>query len=159
MDMYTTTADTLQSATFDAVMGYLHSIPISFETKKSVYRQLRQEVYDGHLQTMKDRLKQIAALKHGWDGYDGLIIKKKTIENFSQFLNICRPADVAEWSLFPNTNGTLLLEQKDASISLASKEFSYYAEQTDKYMEADNQPYSLQLFLETIRTINSFLKQ
>lgn len=152
------TATNTATASFDAVMDYLHSIPISYETKKFVYRQLRQEVNENHHKTMKDRLQQISVLKRGWDGDDGLPIKKKTIQNFAQVLSICDFADVADWSLFPNTNGTLLLEQENASISIASTEFSYYAEMSDRYMEAEKQPYSLRVFLETLRTINAFLK-
>ena len=157
--MYAHTTDTMpQTASFDAVMGYLHSIPISYETKKSVYQQLRIEILDSHIQTMKDRLKQIAALKKGWDGYDGIAIKKATIDNFATFLDVCSPSDVSDWSLFPNTNGTLLLEQKNAAISISSKAFSYYAELPGKYMEAENQTYTLQSILETVRAINVFLK-
>lgn len=37
--LYAHTTDTMpQTASFDAVMGYLHSIPISYETKKSVFQ-------------------------------------------------------------------------------------------------------------------------
>lgn len=159
MSNYVTTTKTNSADTmsFDAVMGYLHSIPISFETKKFVYRQLRQEVQENHHQTMKERLQQISALKQGWDGYEGMPIKEKTIQNFALLLNLCDFADVADWSLYPNTNGTLLLEQKNASISISSTDFSYYAELSDKYMEAERQPYSLRTFLDTLRTINSFL--
>ncbi|MBR4677168.1 MAG: hypothetical protein IKO99_04115 [Bacteroidales bacterium] len=157
MENYTTIGN-MTAASFDAVMSYLHSIPISYETKKFVYKQLGQEIYETHHQKMKDRLKQISDLKQGWDGYDGLPIKEKTVENFVQFLNVCDFSDVADWSLFPNTNGTLLLEQKNASISIASKEFSYYAESQNRYMEAERQPYTLRSFLETLKTINSFLK-
>ena len=78
------TATNTATTSFDAVMDYLHSIPISFETKK--------------------------------------------------------------------------FEQENASISIASTEFSYYAEMSDRYMEAEKQPYSLRVFLETLRTINAFLK-
>ncbi|MBP5682349.1 MAG: hypothetical protein J6X05_03780, partial [Bacteroidales bacterium] len=88
------TATNTATTSFDAVMDYLHSIPISYETKKFVYRQLRQEVNENHHKTMIDRLQQISGLKRGWDGDDGLPIKKKTIQNFAQVLNLCDFSDV-----------------------------------------------------------------
>ncbi len=42
MENYATVGN-LAAASFDAVMSYLHSIPISYETKKFVYKQLGQK--------------------------------------------------------------------------------------------------------------------
>ena len=42
MENYTTIGN-MTAASLDAVMNYLHSIPISYETKKFVYKQLGQK--------------------------------------------------------------------------------------------------------------------
>lgn len=144
-------------ASFDAVMGYLHSIPMTSPTKKLVYHQLQMEVSDEHRITLEKRLREIATLTKGWDGYDGVPVRKATIKNMGQLFASCKASELADWSLAPTPNGTLLLERQEAAISVASKEFSYYAEQKNRYMEANHCEYSLDALRKTIQHINSFL--
>lgn len=145
---------------YDAVIGYLHSYSMNTDTKRAVYKQLQTEVADENLSYMKRRLGDYERLEPGWDGYgDAIPVKKETIDFMRTFLKGCRPADVSEWRLFPNVNGTLILEQDDAAISIASKEFSYYAENGDKYMESEHNVCSVFALTETIRKINSFMQK
>jgi len=144
-------------ATFDDVMGYLHSIPISFPTKKLLYLQLRVEVEVEHLRMLKERLKEIAALKEGWDGFDAPPILNATIKNVKKLIDACKASELTEWTVSPNTNGTILLERKEAAISIASNKFSYYAEQEDRYMEANHCEYTPGTLLKALLDINSFL--
>ena len=143
---------------FDTVISYLHSYRMNIDTKRAVYKQLQLEVADENLGYLKKRLKEFEKLEAGWDGYgDAIPVKKETIELMRAFLMSCRPADVSEWKLFPNVNGTLLLEQDDAAISIASKEFSYYAENGNNYMESEHQECSVAALIDTVRSINSFM--
>ena len=145
---------------YDTVIAYLHSYSMNTDTKRAVYKQLQTEVADENLSYMKRRLGDYEKLEAGWDGYgDAIPVKKETIDFMRAFLKVCRPADVSEWRLFPNVNGTLTLEQDDAAISIASKEFSYYAENGDKYMESEHNACSVFALTDTIRKINSFMQE
>lgn len=150
---------TPSSASFDSIMGYLHSVPISFNTKKSIYQQLQAEVLEEQLRVFKEKLEAISGLKEDWDGYDAVPISPITINNFSKVLDTCKPSDFEEWTLSPNTNGTLLLEREEAAISIASKEFSFYAEQEGRYMEDNHHAFSVSALLHAVRQINTFLSE
>lgn len=143
--------------TVEMVMGYIHSIPITPTIKRIVYRKLQEEIYDEHLCSLKHKLSDIALLERDWDGYEAEPINSVTIKNFKKVLAACKPSDFADWVLSPNTNGTLLLERDEAAVSIASKEYSYYAEQGDRYMEENHRVFSVTALLDTVRSINAFL--
>ena len=145
---------------FDTVISYLHANHMPIETKRAVYRQLQSEVADENLAYMKRRLKEFAKLKAGWDGYGAALpIVPTTIDIMLQFLRSCRPSDVEDWTLSPNTNGTLLLEQTDAAISISSKLLSYYAENAEKYIEEEGLDCNIENIAKAVRTINVFMHQ
>lgn len=142
---------------FDIVMNYLHSIPLTFATKRAVYRQLQSEVYEEHLKALKKKMADISLLGEDWDGYEAEPVNPITLKNFKKALSACKPSDFADWTLSPNTNGTLLLERDEAAVSIASKEFSCYAEQGDRYMEENHRSFTVPALLDTVRRINTFL--
>lgn len=143
---------------FDMVIGYLHSNNLNIDTKRAVCRQLQVEVADENLGHMKRRLKEMENLQQGWDGEGAIPVKKETIELVRQMFKEIRPSDLSDWSISPNVNGTILLELDDAAISIASKEFSYYAESGEHYMDAEHQECSVKALIETVRRINSFMQ-
>lgn len=145
---------------FDTVISYLHSNRMPIETKRAVYRQLQSEVADENIANLKRRLKELSKLERGWDGYgEALPIVPATIDLMTKFLYSCRPSDVVDWTLSPNTNGTILLEQKDAAISISSKQFSYYAENGEEYIEDEGLDSDVANITEAIRKINFFMQQ
>ena len=89
-----------------------------------------------------------------------MIYKKKEggfyASKVRQFLN---EYDGIDWSLFPNVNGTLLLEQDDAAISIASSQYSYYAEKDDNIISAEGKETTVDNLLDTIHTINAFMQR
>ena len=144
----------------DGVMDFLHSIKLPFATKKTVCRQLQMEVDDEHIRYMRQRLQESAKLEKGWDGYgDAIPINPIVIDKIKLFLESCKPSDLLEWSLFPNINGTMLLEQDDAAISIASKEFSYYAENGDKYIDSEGIETSVSNLIAVVKKINAFMQE
>ena len=146
--------------TFDTVIRYLHSNHLPIDTKRAIYRQLQSEVADENLANMKRRLKEFSKLEAGWDGYgEAIPIVSDTVKLMESFLKSCRPSDLEDWSLFPNVNGTLLLEQDDAAISVASSQYSYYAEKDDKVISAEGKETTVDNLLDTIHTINVFMQR
>ena len=113
---------------FDKVIGYLHSSQMPLETKRAVCLQLQAEVADENLGYMKRRLKEYADLQSGWDGEDAQPVLSEVLSFMSQLLHSCSSKELAEWALFPNVNGTFLLQRKNAAISIGKNEYSYFAE-------------------------------
>ncbi len=141
---------------FDTVIRYLHSSHMPIETKRAVYLQLQAEVADENLGYMKRRLKEFAGLKSGWDGEDAQPLLPETVAFVEKLLRSCNSLELADWALFPNVNGTFLLQRKDAAISIGSKEYSYFAEAKNKTIGRDHQPLSLESVISTIETINRY---
>ena len=142
---------------FDTVISYLHSSHMPIETKRAVYLQLQAEVADENLGYMKRRLKEFAGLQPGWDGEDAQPVLPEVTTFMNQLLHSCNSLELTDWSLFPNVNGTFLLQRKNAAISIGLKEFSYYAEAKDKVIGLDHQPLSIESVLSTIEQINRYV--
>lgn len=142
---------------FDRVIGYLHSSQLSMETKRAVYLQLQAEVADENLGYMKRRLKEFAGLQAGWDGDEAHPVLPDVTAFMSQLLCSCSSMELADWSLFPNVNGTLLLQRKNAAISIGLNDFSYYAETKGKTIGLDHQPLSIESVKSTIETVNRYV--
>lgn len=143
--------------TFDTVISYLHSSQLPMETKRVVYLQLQAEVADENLGCMKRRLKEFAGLQPGWDGEDAQPVLPEIADFMGPLLRSCDSLELADWSLFPNVNGTFLLQRKKAAISIGQSEYSYFAEGKDKIMGLDHQPLSIESVLNTIETINRYV--
>jgi hypothetical protein len=141
---------------FDTVISYLHSSHMPMETKRAVYLQLQAEVADENLGYMKRRLKEFADLQPGWDGEDALPVLPEIAKFMGQLLRSCNSLELADWSLFPNVNGTFLLQRKNAAISIGQNEYSYFAEAKDTVMGHDHQSLSIESVRKTIETINRY---
>ena len=139
---------------FDQVISFLHSSQMPIETKRAVYLQLQAEVADENLGYMKRRLKEFTSLQPGWDGEDAQPVLTEVIAFVDQLFHLCNSLDLSDWSLFPNVNGTLLLQHKDAAISIGKEDFSYFAEAKGKAIGQDHQPLSIESVMSTIETIN-----
>lgn len=75
------------------VMAYLHGINISLEDKASVGRQLLFEAKNASLANALNRLDHLSTLCLDWDGYGGLPVSPKVIENLRSALSVSRDAD------------------------------------------------------------------
>ena len=142
---------------FDQVISYLHSSRMPIETKRAVYLQLQAEVADENLGYMKRRLKEFASLQKGWDGEDAQPVLPEVVAFVSLLFRSCRSLELADWSLFPNVNGTLLLQRKDAAISIGKDEYSYFAETKEKTIGHDYQPLSIESVMSTVKMINRYV--
>lgn len=143
---------------FDTVISYLHSSHMPISTKRAVYRQLQREVADENMAYMKRRLKEFASLEAGWDGYgDAIPVSSIAISHAQQIINACRPSDLSEWRLFPNVNGTLLLELDNAAINIGDDFFTYWAESKGKDIGEEFVPFKVDDVVEAIRKINVYV--
>ncbi len=143
---------------FDTVIKYLHSSHMPMGTKRAVYLQLQAEVADENLAYMKRRLKEYSKLESGWDGDEAQPVIPQISAFVEQMLRKCDSHELSEWSLFPNVNGTLLLQRKDAAVSIGVDEFSYYAESKNKTIGRDHQPLSLDSVNSAIEAINRYVR-
>lgn len=142
---------------FDRVIGYLHSSQMPIETKRAVYLQLQAEVADENLGYMKRRLEEFATLQPGWDGEDAQPVLPEVTAFVGRLLRSCDSHELTDWALFPNVNGTFLLQRKNAAISIGLNEFSYYAESNDSTIGLDHQPLSIESVMSAIKTINRYV--
>lgn len=142
---------------FDTVISYLHSSHMPMETKRAVYIQLQAEVADENLGYLKRRLKEFASLQPGWDGENAQSVLPEVISFMGQLLRSCSSLELTDWALFPNVNGTFLLQRKNAAISIGQKEYSYFAEAGNKTIGLDHQPLSIASVKSTIETINRYV--
>ena len=142
---------------FDTVISHLRSYHMPMDTKRAVYLQLQAEVADENMGYMKRRLKEFSNLQPGWDGEDAQPVLTEVAAFMGQLLRSCNSLELADWSLFPNVNGTFLLQRKDAAISIGEKEYSYFAEAKDKAIGHDHLPLSIDSVKSTIETINRYV--
>ena len=145
------------ATSFDTVISYLHSSHLPIETKRAVYLQLQAEVADENLGYMKRRLKEFANLQLGWDGEDAQPVLPEVTTFMEQLLRSCNSLELADWALFPNVNGTYLLQRNNAAISIGQNEFSYFAEAKDNAIGHDHHPLTIESVIKTIETINRYV--
>jgi hypothetical protein len=145
------------ATSFDTVISYLHSSHLPIETKRAVYLQLQAEVADENLGYMKRRLKEFANLQLGWDGEDAQPVLPEITSFMDQLLRSCSGLELSDWALFPNVNGTFLLQRNNAAISIGLNEYSYFAEANNKVMGLDHQPLTIESVKSTIESINRYV--
>lgn len=149
---------TWTGSTYDSVISYLRSHRLPIETKRAVCHQLQTEVADENLSYLKHRLTEFSLLEKGWDGYgEALPISSHIISNVRQVLDACKPTDLLEWRLFPNVNGTLLMELDAAAISIGEDSFTYWAESMAKDLGEENVPFSVTSVVDAIKRINAYV--
>ena len=104
-----------------------------------------------------NRTNVLSKLYKGWDGADASPIENKTIVNMQNVLKKCSETDFSGWVLFPDDNGTLLLQSQDknASISLGNNLFSYVCQKGNDIISGENVRFSVTSFLNVIKSINN----
>lgn len=104
---------------------------------------------------MLDKLKAYKAYPAGWDGEDAVPLTPQVIENFSHVLEVIDKQLLVGLTIFPETNGTLLIDcvGKEAGISLGNDKFSYY-EVKDGHVTGENEiAFSVQAIAQVIKKI------
>lgn len=103
-----------------------------------------------------NKLKTYQGYAKGWDGENASPLTEKVIANFSLVLEVIDKALLKDLTIYPETNGTLLIDstKREAGISLGEERFSYYEINGDKVTGQNGIPFSVSALTDTIKTIN-----
>lgn len=103
-----------------------------------------------------DDLATFQGYQKGWDGDAASPLSRKTAKHFLQLLGKSSEEDLMDWNIYPEKNGTLILEneRQNAQINLADKEFSYFKDNGGELQGESHVKYSASSLLKTIRQIN-----
>jgi len=106
--------------------------------------------------TILDKLKTYQGYTKGWDGEDACPLTAKVTENFRQVLSIIDKHLLQGLTIYPETNGTLLIDstKREAGISLGDEKFSYYEIANDKVTGENGIPFSVEALTNAIKHIN-----
>ena len=133
----------------------IHTMHLSREDKARVGRRLLLETTEEHLSKAYERLEHLLALKDGWAGENTLSISRQVIANLRDVLLISNNKDWECWMISPDGNGTVMLQsnQRRSSISVGSKEFSYYTKVDGKRSGKSHLDFNAKQFLTIMREI------
>ena len=111
----------------------------------------------GNALRLWNRTTVLSRLYKGWDGAEANPIENKVIVNMQNVLKKGHDEDFADWVLFPDDNGTLLLQSqnKNASISLGNNLFSYVCQKDNDIISGENIRFSVSAFLNALKSINN----
>lgn len=92
----------------------------------------------------------------GWDGEDASPLTPQVVDNFNQVLNQIDKHLLQGLTIYPETNGTLLIDstKREAGISLGDHRFSYYEIEGDKIAGQDGIPFTAEALSQIIARIN-----
>ena len=112
-------------------------------------------VLTGDALRLWNRTAELAALAKGWDGASAMPIEKKTVQNMQRLIKAGVSEDFSGWVLFPDDNGTLLMQSKDgmASISIGNSSYSFVYTKDGKVNAGENIRFSAIKVLKTLRDI------
>ena len=112
-------------------------------------------VLTGDALRLWNRTAELSVLTKGWDGASAMPIEKKAVQNMQRLIKAGTSEDFKDWVLFPDDNGTLLMQSKDgmASISIGNSSFSFVYTKGDKVNAGENIRFSALKVLKTLRDI------
>ncbi|WP_262280663.1 hypothetical protein [Hallella absiana] len=111
------------------------------------------------LVTAQRLLKDLAdyeSYKKGWDDESAAPLSPIVIKSFKRLLEKSNEDDLKDWNIFPEKNGTMILEnsKRQAQINLAEKEFSYFILADSGLKGEDHIKLSTSRLLKAIKAIN-----
>jgi hypothetical protein len=112
-------------------------------------------VLTGDALRLWNRTTELASLAKGWDGASAMPIEKKAVQNMQRLIKAGVSKDFSGWVLFPDDNGTLLMQSKDgmASISIGNSSYSFVYTKDGKVNAGENIRFSAIKVLKTLRDI------
>ncbi len=102
-----------------------------------------------------ERLSDFQEYEAGWDGDNALPLNHLVVKNFKSLLQESTDSDLLGWTLFPLSNGTLLLQHKrrKSGINIGSNGFSYYTIQNGEAQGENHLDFSPQAVLDIMKQI------
>jgi len=85
-----------------------------------------------------------------------LPVNRQVIDNMHSVLDNCESALLQGWQIFPEINGTILLQNslERAGINLGDKTFSYFIIRGNNVDGDDNKLFSVSLVLTVLKKLN-----
>lgn len=92
----------------------------------------------------------------GWDGEDASPLTEKVISNFNLILDRIDKRLLVGLTIYPETNGTLLIDstKHEAALSLGEKTFSCYEIANDDIIGEDSHPFTAEAVIDVISRIS-----
>lgn len=145
------------------IANQIKQIPDSEQTLLRILKYVRNlakkthPVQSSHLageaQRLWVRLQELSSLPAFWDGEKAIPIENSTIKNMQKVLCAGKSDDFHGWILFPDDNGTLLLQSSDghSSISIGNNTFSFVYEKGGKVTAGEDLRFSSKSILKVLR--------
>ena len=124
----------------------------------TAFMEHQTKPYLGNVGRLYERLLAVSQLKQGWDGYNALPVNRQVIDNMHVVLDNCDSAQLQGWQIFPEINGTILLQNniRRAGINLGDKTFSYFIISGNTVDGDDSKSFSVSLFLNVLKKLSVF---
>ena len=107
-------------------------------------------------QRLLQDLDTFLAYDKGWDGEAAEPLALQAVKSFRNLLKKSSEEDLKDWTIYPEKNGTLILEnmKRQAQINIAEKEFSYFVMNGTMVKGEDHIKLTTRRLLQTIKAIN-----
>lgn len=140
----------------NALVPSLKKVISSLKGVKNAVLSRKQPAVSPTAVRLINDLSTFQSYKKGWDGENASPLSQQTAKHFLQLLSKCREDDLTDWDIYPEKNGTLILEneKQNAQINLADKEFSYFKDNGGDLSGENHIKYSVSSLLRIIRQIN-----
>ncbi|MBQ9355885.1 MAG: hypothetical protein IJT98_01125 [Prevotella sp.] len=105
---------------------------------------------------LMDRLREMSELEADWDDEGALPINKDVINTVRLLIDADRGDAMSQWIIFPDTNGTLMLDAKHrkATISIGIDKYSYVYHGKGFDESSNNEKLTIEALIKLIRHIN-----
>jgi hypothetical protein len=102
-----------------------------------------------------ERLSDFQEYRKGWDGEDALPLSSQVVKNFKKVLQKSVDSDLLGWTIYPASNGTLLIQNKErkSGINIGVNGFSYYMIKDGEVQGENHLKFSPAAVLETMKRI------
>ena len=120
------------------------------EKKSNAEKQEQKSYYD-----ILNKFLTYSNYGEKWDGMSAVPLSEKDKANFSDVLNKIDKKYLDGLTIFPEVNGTLLIDStvKEAGICLGDNAFSYFITENNEVSGQDNIPYSTAALIDTTKKI------
>lgn len=127
------------------------------DEQKPLYAKRLSEIEA--LNDLQINFQDLQRYEKGWDGEEALPLAPQVIDNFKEVLKSGDRETLSSIQIFPDDNGTLLIESKAkaAGLSLGSDAFSHYVIVNGHVSGKNHVPYSPKAVLNAITSFNQIL--
>lgn len=112
-----------------------------------------EEQLKGDSLRLWNRTVELASLQANWDGAEAAPMEKKVVNNVQKVIKAGTASDFKDWLLFPDDNGTLLLQLRsgEACVSVGTASYSFVYKKGDDVRTGERVRFSPSSVLKVIR--------